>query len=268
MIMVEVKYAGVEIKYILDPISKSKNRNFSVNTFIGGTGGNSVEYLSTNGTVLSFKSIVGKDKRSLLSSYRKLAKDYTSKAGVLGGSTDLAVDGDYYLTSYNEEKHVNGSYTISWGFTEYVKPNIVKKTFKRVGKSATKKATNTTSGAGKKTSPKKTSTYITILLTDCGTLKYGMTGKKCVKYLQRFLQKKGYYKGYKIDGDYLQYTKAAVNQMQRAYKIKVSKSNQGQWDTVTRNYWRKKYNITSKQKAKQQARTLANTALKEIRKKR
>ena len=265
--MVEVKYAGVKIQYILDPISKNKDRNYNVNTFIGNTGGNSVEHLSTTGTVLSFNSVVGKDKTSLLSSYRNLAKKYTNKAGVLVGSSDLGVNGNYYLTEYNEEKHVNGSYTISWGFTEYVKPNIVKKTFKRVGKSATKKATNTTSGAGKKTSPKKTSTYITILLTDCGTLKYGMTGKKCVKYLQRFLQKKGYYKGYKVDGDYLQYTRTAVNQMQRAYKIKVSKQNQGQWDTVTRNYWRKKYNITAKQKAKQQATALANKSLKELHKK-
>ena len=249
--MVEVKFAGVKIQYILDPISKTKERNYNVNTFIGKTAGNSVEYLSTNGTVLTFNSVVGKDKLSLLSSYRKLAKNYTNKAGVLVGSTDLAVNGNYYLTSYQEEKKVNGSYTISWEFTEYVKPNIVKTTFKRIGKSVTKKTTTTSSKtSAKKTTAKKTSTYITILLTDCGTLKYGMTGKKCVKYLQRFLQKKGYYKGYKIDGDYLQYTRAAVKQMQKAYKIKVSKSNQGQWDTKTRDYWRKKYNITSKKKKK------------------
>jgi len=244
--MVEVKFAGVKIQYILDPISKAKERNYSTNTFIGSTGGNSVEYLSTNGTVLSFNSVVSKENLNLLTSYRKLAKSYTNKPGVLVGSSDLAVNGNYYLTGYNEEKKINGSYAIGWEFTEYVKPNVVKKTFKRIGKSATKKTTTT----AKKTTQKKTSTYITVLLTDCSTLKYGMTGKKCVKYLQKFLQKKGYYKGYKIDGDYLQYTKAAVNQMQKAYKIKVSKSNQGQWDTVTRNYWRKKYNITSKKKKK------------------
>ena len=242
--MAEVKFAEVKIQYILDPITKTKDRNYTVNTFIGSTGGNSVEYLSTNGTVLSFKSIVNKEDTSILSSYRKLEKDYTNKAGVLVGSTDLAVNGNYYLTSYNEEKRLNGSYLISWEFLEYVKPNIVQQSFKRIGKSATKKSTTTQ----KKVSAKKTSNYITILLSDCGTLKYGMTGKKCVKYLQKFLQKKGYYKGYKIDGDYLQYTRTAVKQLQKAYKIKVSKSNQGQWDTVTRNYWRKKYNITSKKK--------------------
>ena len=242
--MAEVKFAEVKIQYILDPITKTKDRNYAANTFIGSTGGNSVEYLSTNGTVLSFKSIVNKDDSSILSSYRKIAKDYTNKAGVLVGSTDLAVNGNYYLTSYNEEKRLNGSYIITWEFLEYVKPNIVQQSFKRIGKSATKKSTT----KQKKASAKKTSKYITILLSDCGTLKYGMTGKKCVKYLQKFLQKKGYYKGYKIDGDYLQYTRTAVNQLQKAYKIKVSKSNQGQWDTVTRNYWRKKYNITSKKK--------------------
>ena len=245
--MVEVKYAGVKIQYILDSISKSKDRNYAINTFIGSTGGNSVDYISTNGTVLSFNSIVGKEDMELLSSYRNLAKKYTKKWGVLVGSSDLGVNGNYYLTGYNEEKKLNGSYVISWEFTEYVKPNVVKATFKRIGKSATKKTTAT---KAKKTTPKKTSSYITILLTDCTTLKYGMVNKKCVKYLQKFLQKKGYYKGYKIDGDYLKYTKQEVNKLQKAYKIKVSKQNQGQWDKVTRDYWRKKYNITSKKKKK------------------
>ena len=243
--MVEVKFAGVKIYHILDSISKSKERNYTTNTFIGGTGGNSVEYVSTSGTVLTFSSVVDKKDTSVLSSYRKLAKNYTKKYGVLVGASDLGVNGNYYLTDYKEEKKLNGSYHIGWEFTEYVKPNVVKATFKRIGKSATKKTTTT---KAKKTTAKKTSSYITMLLTDCGTLKYGMTNKKCVKYLQKFLQKKGYYKGYKIDGDYLKYTKQEVNKLQRAYKIKVSKSNQGQWDKVTRDYWRKKYNITSKKK--------------------
>lgn len=249
--MVEITFANVKIKNILDPISKSKDRKYNIEDFIGSTGGNSVEYLASGGTHLSFKSVVGKENLSLLTSYRKLAKDYTKKSGVLVGSSDLGVNGNYYLTNYNEEKHINGSYTVTWEFTEYMKPNIVNATFKRIGKSVTKKATNKATNKAtkaKKTSPKKTSTYITILLSDCGTLKYGMVNKKCVKYLQKFLQKKGYYKGYKIDGDYLQYTRAAVKQMQKAYKIKVSKSNQGQWDTKTRDYWRKKYNVTSKKK--------------------
>jgi hypothetical protein len=243
----EVKYAGVKIQYILDSINKVKDRNYSVNTFIGSTGGNSVDYISTNGTVLSFSSVVSKDELSVLSSYRNLAKKYTKKAGVLVGPSDLQVNGNYYLTDYKEEKRLNGSYLINWEFTEYVKPNVVKSTFKRIGKSATKKTTAT---KAKKTTPKKTSSYITILLTDCTTLKYGMVNKKCVKYLQKFLQKKGYYKGYKIDGDYLKYTKQEVNKLQKAYKIKVSKQNQGQWDKTTRDYWRKKYNITSKKKDK------------------
>jgi len=257
--MVEVKYANVQIKHILDPISKTKNRNYTVNTFLGTGGGNDVEFLSLDGTVLSFSSVVSKKDTSVLSSYRNLAKKYTKKAGVLVGSSDLEVDGKYYLTNYNEEKKVNGSYVISWEFTEYVKPNVVKKTFKRIGKSATKKGGNGKS-SNKNTKPKKTSTYITILLSDCGTLKYGQTNNKCVKYLQKFLQKKGYYKGYKIDGDYLQYTRTAVNQLQKAYKIKVSKANQGQWDKVTRDYWRKKYNITSKRK---EASNEAKSAVKQ-----
>ena len=77
--------------------------------------------------------------------------------------------------------------------------------------------------------------------------------KECNVGLQtvvEFLQKKGYYKGYKIDGDYLKYTKQEVNKLQKAYKIKVTKSNQGQWDKTTRDYWRKKYNIKTKKKTK------------------
>ncbi len=245
--MAGIIFARVKIKYILDPITKKKDRNYSVNDFIGPNGGNDVEHISTNGTQLSFNSVVGKDNLRLLNSYRNLAKKYTNKVGVLNGSSDLAVKGNYYLTEYAEEKRVDGSYLITWGFQEYVKPNIVKTTFKHIGRSATKSNTQKTSKV-KKVVPKKTSTFIIILLGSCGTMKYGMVNKKCVKYLQRFLQKKGYYKGYKIDGDYLQYTRAAVNQLQKAYKIKVSKSNQGQWDKTTRDYWRKKYNITTKKR--------------------
>ena len=249
--MVEIKFGKVKIKNILNPISKNRERNYSVNTFLG-KGGNDIEYLSSNGLVLSFKSVVNRKDTKRLSAYRKLEKKYRSKKGVLVGKKDLKVNGNYYLTGYGEEKQTNGAFIISWEFTEYLKPNRVKRTFKRVGKPLSKKQTNNDShpkkSSQKKAVPKKTSKYITILLTDCGTLEYGQTNSKCVKRLQRFLQKKGYYKGYKVDGDYLQYTRAAVKQMQKAYHIKVSKSNQGQWDKKTRDYWRKKYNITSKKK--------------------
>ena len=132
--------------------------------------------------------------------------------------------------------------------TTAAKSTASKKSATTAKKASSAKTTAAKKTAAKKTTAKKTSSYMTILLSDCTTLKYGMVNKKCVKYLQKFLQKKGYYKGYKIDGDYLKYTKQEVNKLQKAYKIKVSKSNQGQWDKVTRDYWRKKYNITSKKK--------------------
>ena len=251
--MAEIKFAGVEIKYIKDNVMVNKARNYNTQTFLGNTSSNSVEHISSGGKILTFNSIVPHNEIALLDSYHSIEKEYVAKSGVLVGSEDLDVNGNYYLTEYKVEKMVNNSYTIGWEFTEYVKPNIVKKTFKRVGKSVTKK-TNNSKGKTKKTSKKKTSTYITSLLSDCGTLKYGQTGSKCVKYLQKFLQKKGYYKGYKIDGDYLKYTKQEVNKLQRAYKIKVTKSNRGQWDKVTRDYWRKKYNITSKKKSKKKSK--------------
>ena len=243
--MAEINFAGVEIRHITEPIHKSKARNYSNNTFVGTSGTNDVEYISSDGRTLTFTSIVDNGDTETLSNYRTLEKNYTNKSGVLVGATDLSVNGNYYLTEYAEEKLVTGAYKVDWEFTEYVKPNIVETTFKRIGKSATKK---TSKNKSKKTSKKKTATYITSLLSDCGTLKYGQTGKKCVKYLQKFLQKKGYYKNYKIDGDYLKYTKQEVTKMQKAYKIKTTKSSQGQWDKATRDYWRKKYNITSKKK--------------------
>ena len=223
--MAEITFANVEIRHITEPIHKTKARNYSNNTFVGTSGSNDIEYISSDGRKLTFTSIVDNGDTTTLSSYRSLEKEYTNKSGVLVGATDLSVNGNYYLTEYAEEKLVTGAYKVDWEFTEYVKPNIVETTFKRIGKSATKKKSKKKSSS-KKTSKKKTATYITSLLTDCGTLKYGQTGKKCVKYLQKFLQKKGYYKGYKIDGDYLKYTKQEVNKLQKAYKIKVTKSNQ------------------------------------------
>lgn len=236
--MAEFTFASIEIKYIRDSIKINQKRNYSNDTFIGNPSSNNITYISSDGKTISFQSIVETHDINTLNKYRELEKQYKTKTGVLVSTSDLNINGNYYLTNYNEEKLVNGSYHIDWEFTEFIKPNKVQATFKRIGTPATKKTTT-----AKKTTTKKTSTYITKLLTDCKTMKKGKTNSKCVKYLQQFLQKKGYYKGYKIDGDYLIYTQKAVKQLQKAYKIKVSKSNQGAWDSVTRNYWRKKYNI-------------------------
>ena len=245
--MAEFTFAKKKIMYISQSIKITKTKNYSTNTFVGSKNSNDVTYISTEGKTISFHSIVPRNNISTLDTYRNLAKKYTNKSAVLVGSRDLAVEGNYYLVKCDEEKLVNGSFRFEWEFVEYMKPNIVEKTFKRIGKKK-KKASSKKSGT--KTSKKKPSTYITVLLTDCGTMKKGKTGSKCVKYLQKFLQKKGYYKNCKIDGDYLSETKKAVNQLQKAYKIKVTKSNQGVWDKKTRDYWRKKYNITSKKKDK------------------
>ena len=240
--MAEFTFAKNEIKYIAQSIRITKSKNYSNNTFVGDNNANDITYISTDGKTITFQSIVEKNDTATLNRYRKLAKDYTKKSGVLVGSKDLSVNGNYFLVKCDEEKQVNGSYRIEWEFIEELKPNIVEKTFKRIGK---KKKKSTSKKSSTKTSAKKTSTYITVLLSDCGTMKKGQTGSKCVKYLQKFLQKKGYYKNCKIDGDYLSETKKAVTQLQKAYKINVSKANQGVWDTKTRDYWRKKYNITT-----------------------
>ena len=229
--MVELSFNGQPIRNILDSIRINQPRNYSTDTFIGNPSSNDITYLSTEGKTVTFTSVVEANDTRTLKVYRDLAKKFTNKSGVIASQSDLGIKGNYFLTGYSEEKKLNGSYHISWEFLEYLRPNKVEKTFKRIGRNATKKTT-------KKVTKKKTS-YITILLTDCGTLKSGLTNNKCVKYLQKFLQKKGYYKRYKVDGDYLKYTKQAVKQLQTAYKIKST----GQWDTRTRDYWRKKYNI-------------------------
>ena len=152
--MAEIKFADKEIKHILEPINKTKARNYINNTFVGTSGSNDLEYISSDGRIITFTSIVDTGDTGTLEDYRNLEKTYTNKAGVLVGSSDLSVNGNYYLTEYKEEKEVTGAYKIDWEFTEYIKPNIVQKTFKRIGKSATKKKSTKTKA--KKTSKKKT----------------------------------------------------------------------------------------------------------------
>ena len=64
-----------------------------------------------------------------------------------------------------------------------------------------------------KTTKKKTAKYITELLTKCKTMKKGSNGK-CVKKLQKFLQKKGFYSKCKIDGKYESEKKIQDKKMQ------------------------------------------------------
>lgn len=231
MKMAELSYGGQQIQNILDSIKITQPRNYSTDTFVSNLPANTVEHISTEGKTVTFQNLVEAKDTKTLQRYRNLAKKFTKKSAVLVSNTDLNIRGNYFLVNYAEDKKVNGSYRIEWEFLEHIKPNKVEKTFKRIGRSVTKKTTQ-------KVQKKKTS-YITILLTDCRTLKYGLTRNKCVKYLQKFLQKKGYYKGYRVDGDYLKYTQQAVKALQRAYNIKAT----GAWDTRTRDYWRKKYNI-------------------------
>ena len=223
-------FAGQEIKYIVESIKIKKDKNYNTQTFIGTSPSNKLEYISTDGKIVSFTSII--IDTEVLQKYRKLNDTYTKKSGVLVGASDLGINGNYYLTKYEEEKLINGSYKIEWEFTEYIRPNVVQKTFKQFGKKPKAKKTKTTK--------KKTAKYITELLTKCKTMKKGSHGK-CVKKLQKFLQKKGFYSKCKIDGKYESETKKAVAKLQKKYKIKKCKS--GEWDKITRKYFRTKYKI-------------------------
>ena len=135
-------FAGQEIKYIVESIMIKKDKNYNTQTFIGTSPSNKLEYISTDGKIISFTSVI--IDTDVLEKYRKLNDTYTKKSGVLVGASDLGINGNYYLTNYEEEKLTNGSYKIEWEFTEYLKPNVVQKTFKQFGKKPTAKKTKTT----------------------------------------------------------------------------------------------------------------------------
>ena len=69
--MAEIKFAGVEIRHILEPIHKNKERNYSNNTFVGNPSSNSIEYISSDGRVITFNSIVEPNDTSLLAERKR-----------------------------------------------------------------------------------------------------------------------------------------------------------------------------------------------------
>ena len=242
--MAQLKLGNLEIRNIVDKVDVKTDSDYSKSKYIGKVGSTS-NFISETGKVITFENICAnyeestQGNNSRFEDYSNLATQYKKKAGTLVSESDAKLDGKYKVTNFEYEEDTNHNFTIKWELTEEVTFNQTRKTFRTFGKkkTSTSKKKKTTKANSKVNS---TSKY---LLTKCGVLSTKKGGAKCVKTLQKFLQSLGYYKGYKIDGNYQKYTEKAVKQVQTKYKIKVTKANKGVWDKTTREYFKKKYKI-------------------------
>ena len=244
-----INFEGTAITNIISEIDIKKARDYNTSPFIGGSGSNT-DFISQLGRVLTFKSIVTSyeelnDDGTVMENppikvYEKLAEDYKSKTGVLTSESHIDLKSNYLCTGFNVIEDTGGNFTIDWEFTEVLKFNKVKPTTFRVwGSAAQSTNSKKQSKTSSKTSGNKVNKTSKALLTKCGTLSPSNKVSKCVKYLQKFMQSLGYYKKYKIDGIYAQYTKAELKKLQKAKKL----SQTGKWDKKTIAYFKKKYKL-------------------------
>lgn len=247
-----ITFGGMLINYIVDEVKIQTSQSFNTSPYVGADG-SSTTFVSREGKNLSFKSLCLKREKSehnrghRINDYIYISKTYSKKAGVLVSSSESKIDGNYFCVKMDYTEDTEGNYEIEWEFQENVKFNVVNKTFKVWGKNK-----KTTTSKKKKTVTKKSNTVslnsnIKFLLKSCGTMKANNTkGIRCVKALQTFLQSQGFYKGYKLDGWFSTYTKKAVKNIQKKYKLKTT----GEWDKNTRAYFQKKYKYPTKKKPK------------------
>lgn len=236
-----IVFENIPITNIISEINIKQSRDYNTSPYIGGTGSNT-NFVSELGRVISFKSIcpayeepVGSE--APITIFKNLSEEYKNKTGVLTSNSHINLKGNYLCTGFEVVEDTGNNFTISWEFTEVIPFNSVRTTF-RVWGSAASTATSTKQKAtATKTSGSKLTATTKSLLKSCGTLSTSTKVKKCVKYLQKFLQSVGYYKNYKIDGIYGKYTKNEVKKLQKANKLKTT----GNWDKNTVKYFQKKY---------------------------
>ena len=235
-----IVFAGININYIANEIKVSNPMTHNTSEYVGQRG-SSTNFVSSQARVLTFTSISRKNEQSphgrghRINDYIWLAKTFSEKPKVLTSPSQSNINGNYILTGFDYTEDTGGNYHIDWEFKEVIKFNVTKKTFRVWGKavsSNSKKKKTTT-----KTAKNSLNSNVKYLLKTCPLMSKGHTGKKCVKSLQKFLQSKGYYKGYELDGVYAIYTEQAVKGLQKQYKLKAT----GKWDKKTRAYWQKKY---------------------------
>ena len=246
--MSHIVFGGMYLSNIIEDINIKTNQAFHTSPYVGGEGSDT-SLVSRDAKTLSFKSICKHDQESphgrghRINDYIHLAKTYNKISAVLTSESTSNIDGNYICTKMDYTEDTAGNYIIDWEFQEIIKFNVTKTTFRVWGKAVTKNSNqNTTKKTVTKTATNNLSSNVKYLLGTCGTMKKGSSAKKCVQSLQKFLQSKGYYKGYKVDGIYAVYTEKAVKSLQKANKNKVT----GQWDKNTRSYWQKKYNYPVK----------------------
>lgn len=230
-----INFAKRELKYISQDISVKNSASYSTNDYLGGEGSNTT-YVSSTGRKLSFKMVIPAYAESeqgynnLVQDYMGLFQAYKKKPAVLTSQSNLNLKGNYLFTEFDITEDTGGNYECSCEFTEVTPFNATKKTFRVWGNvSSSNKAKKTT----KKTKPFELNTTLDsnskILITKCGILKKLKTDKVfiCVKRLQKFLQKQGFYTKYKIDGKYGKQTFNAVKSLQTVIGLK----NKGKWVT-------------------------------------
>lgn len=256
--MAHITFAGMNINYIIDEIQVNKPYNHSTSPYIGAAG-STTKFVSSPGRVITFKNICKHNEQSAhgrkhrIRDYKDLVNKYARKPEVLTSPSKSNIKGNYIITKFDYLEDIGGNYIIDWEFTEVKKFNVTKKTFRVWGKSTSsankdkKKKAKVKADNGKEIN---LSSNVKYLLKTCPTLSMNDTHKKCVKSLQKFLQSKGYYKGYKVDGLYQIYTEKAVKGLQKTNKLKPT----GKWDKATRSYFQKKYKYpTAAERAAQKA---------------
>ena len=236
-----ITFAGYPIDFIINEISVSNDREHNTSNFIGSKG-STTNYISSSSRILSFSSLCKHDEKSKkglghrINDYKWLSQAYNNTAKVLTSPSQSKLKGNYLCTNFNYTEDTTGNYVIDWEFREVEKFNATRKTFRVWGKAVSssnkaKKTTAKTSGANNLNSNVK------LLLKSCPLMSKGYKGKKCVKSLQKFLQSKGYYTKYKVDGVYEKYTEQELKKLQKKIKVKAT----GKWDKNTRAYFQKKY---------------------------
>lgn len=246
-----IVFAGWNINYIINEIKVSNQMTHHTSEYIGQKG-SATNYVSSQGRVISFTNICKKSedntsKGHRINAYKYLAETYSKTPKVLTSPSQSRLNGNYIVTKFDFTEDTQGNFICDWEFTEVMKFNVTSKTFRVWGKSvsSSNKAKKTTTKTSS-TNSSNLSSNVKLLLKSCPLMSEGSSSKKCVKSLQKFLQSKGYYKNYKVDGIFAIYTKQELKKLQKSIKVKAT----GKWDKATRNYFQKKYKYPTESKKK------------------
>lgn len=236
-----INFAGTDIQNIVGEISIKTSLDYNTAPFLGSSG-SSTTYVSKTGRVITFKALVpaydetDDATTNRVTVYQSLHNKYKATTGVLTSQSDFNLKGNYLFTDFEVVEDTGNNFECSFEFTEVNKFNSKRKTFRVWGNVSSSNKKKNTKSKKKPEALQSAVDYNTrILLTKCGVLK-GLKENKsfiCVKRLQRFLQKEGYYTKKPIDGFYGKDTKKAVKQFQT--KLIANYKNKWIRITITKN---------------------------------